>query len=301
MVENVPFEFWGWVIGKLKTDFPGLIFIGEAYNVRDYRNYIFEGKFDYLYDKTGIFDAVRKLTTNEYGATVWDINFVWNNETNGFDQHMLRFMENHDEQRVASDTYAGNAWYGVPGMIICATLSNGPVMIYFGQEVGEPGDGLEGFGDKDGRTTIFDYWGVPEHQKWINGGQYDGGKLSDSQKNLREFYSKLFNVAQSNEALFAGKFYELLLANQSQSNFNERIYMYVRYTVQQRILVIVSFDRNDQTVHVNFPQELLSWINISGPVTLTDLLTGNQFHTDSIETSGLSIAIPQMSGVLLSF
>ncbi|HTH81866.1 MAG TPA: alpha-amylase family protein [Mucilaginibacter sp.] len=301
MVENVPFEFWGWVIGKLKADFPGLIFIGEAYNVRDYRNYIFDGKFDYLYDKTGIFEAVRKLTTNQPNATVWDINFVWNNETNGFDQHMLRFMENHDEQRVASDTYAGNAWYAVPGMIICATLSNGPLMIYFGQEVGEPGDGQEGFGDKDGRTTIFDYWGVPEHQKWVNGGQYDGGKLSDSQKNLRQFYSKLLNAVQNNEALFAGKFYELLLANQYQSNFNERIYMYVRYTVQQRILVIVSFDRNDQTIHVNFPQELLSWINVSGSVTLTDLLTGNQFHTQDIETSGLTIAISQMSGLLLDF
>ncbi|MDB5029890.1 alpha-amylase family protein [Mucilaginibacter sp.] len=301
MVENVPFEFWGWVIGKLKANYPNLIFIGEAYNIRDYRNYIFDGKFDYLYDKTGMFDAVRKLSTNQYGATVWDINNVWNNETSGIDQHMLRFMENHDEQRVASNSYVGNARYAVPGMIVCTTLSNGPVMIYFGQEVGEPGDGIEGFGDNDGRTSIFDYWGVPEHQKWVNNGLYDGGQLSADQKYLRAFYSKLFNAARSNEALYAGKFYELLLANQYQNNFNERIYLYMRYTDKQRILVIASFDRNDQNIHVNFPPELLTWLDVSGAVTFTDLLTGTQFGTKNIATMGLTITIAQMSGVLLNF
>ncbi len=212
---------------------------------------------------------------------------------------MLRFMENHDEQRIASDTYAGNAWYAVPGMVVCAALSNNPVLIYFGQEVGEPGDGVEGFGDKDGRTTIFDYWGVPELQKWVNKGLYNGGGLSDSQQKLRGFYSKLFNAARNHEALYAGKFYELLIANQD--NFNNRIYMCMRYTDKQRVLVIASFDRNDQTIHVNIPQELLGWINMSGPVTFTDLLTGNLFNTGDIAANGLTLTIPQMSGVLLAF
>ncbi len=299
MVEQIPFEFWGWVIGQLKAQYPCLVFIGEAYNTTDYDSYIFDGKFDYLYDKAGILDAVRKLTTNQTGATVWDINNVWNNQTNGIDDYMLRFMENHDEQRVASGSFAGDAWYGVPGMIVCATLANGPVMIYFGQEVGEPGEGLEGFGDNDGRTSIFDYWGVPEHQKWVNNGLYDGVRLSDGQQRLREFYSKLFNAVRNNEALYAGKFYELLLDNQD--NFNDRIYLYMRYTDNQRVLVIASFDRNDQTIHVNIPQDLLLWMNVSGPVTFTDLLTGNRFDTGNIETMGLTLTIPPMSGVLLAF
>ena len=104
------------------------------------------------------------------GASTWDINHVWNNDSKGIDKNMLRFMENHDEQRIASDFFAGDPWLAVPGMIVTATLSTGPVMIYSGQEVGEPGHGTEGFSGDDGRTTIFDYWGVPEHQKWLNNG-----------------------------------------------------------------------------------------------------------------------------------
>jgi glycosidase len=301
MVENVPFEFWGWVISKLKQTCPQLIFIGEAYNTKDYGNYIFKGGFDYLYDKTGLYDAIKRLTTNEPEATVWDINNVWNNDTKGIDDYMLHFMENHDEQRIASDSFAGNAWYAIPGMIICATLANGPVMIYFGQEVGEPGNGVEGFGDNDGRTSIFDYWGVPEHQKWINNGLYDGGQLNNDQKGLREFYSKLLNAVQTHEALYAGKFYELLLANQQESSFNERVYMYLRYTDNQRILVIASFDRKECTLNIKFPPDLLTQLKLNGMVTLTDILTGTQLVSENIETMGLTVNIPQMSGVLLQF
>ena len=63
-------------------------------------------------------------------------------------------------------------------------------MLYNGQEVGEPAAGAEGFGGDDARTTIFDYWSMPELVKWVNGHRYDGDKLSDEQKALREFYGK---------------------------------------------------------------------------------------------------------------
>jgi glycosidase len=300
MVENVPFEFWGWVIGKLKEKYPHLIFVGEAYNTRDYRNYIFDGKFDYLYDKVGVCDAVRRLTTNQPGATVWDINNVWNNQTNGIEDYMLRFMENHDEQRIASEGYAGNAWYAVPGMIVCAALSNGPVLIYFGQEVGECGSGIEGYGDNDGRTTIFDYWGVPQHQQWVNNGLYDGGSLSDSQKKLRTFYRNLLNIARNNEALYAGKFYELLLANQQESNFSEKVYLCARYTDKQCVLIVANFDRDEKNMCIKLPEDLLKILNLSGNVTFADLLSGNNFHTPDIGNNGLSIIISSMSGMLLN-
>ena len=45
-------------------------------------------------------------------------------------------------------------------------------------------------GGEDGRTTIFDYWGVPEHQKWLNQGKMDGARLSTEQKQLRDFYNE---------------------------------------------------------------------------------------------------------------
>jgi glycosidase len=300
MVEMVPMEFWAWVIPKLKTEHPQLIFIGEAYNTSLYSNYIFNGKFDYLYDKVGLYDSIKRLTRDEPGATTWDINRVWNNDCSGIDQHMLRFMENHDEQRIASPYFAGDPWLAVPGMIVTATLNTGPVMVYFGQEVGEPAGGVEGFSGEDGRTSIFDYWGVPEHQKWLNNGKFDGSGLSEDQKKLRGFYSALLNAVHNNEAFRSGKFYELMLANEHQPGFNERLYIYLRYTDKQRILVVTNFNRSQKTIQVKLPDDLLKQLNLSGKQQLTDLLTGHKYNTDDI-SSGVNISLSASSGVLLQF
>ena len=300
MVEMVPSEFWGWVIPKLKTAYPNIIFIGEAYDTGKYGNYILNGKFDYLYDKVGLYDAIKRLTRNEPGATTWDINRVWNHDSRGIDEHMLRFMENHDEQRIASEYFAGNPWLAVPGMIVTATLSSGPVMVYFGQEVGEPALGSEGFSGNDGRTSIFDYWGVPEHQKWVDNGKYDGGGLSDSQKHLKDFYSKLLNICRDNEALKSGQFWELMIANEHQNGFDQRLYLYLRYTDNQRVLVIANFNRDARQMQVKLPADLLAKLNISGSREFTDLLSGAKYSTTDI-ANGLNINIPATSGMLLSF
>ncbi|MDB5017841.1 MAG: hypothetical protein JWQ84_2673 [Mucilaginibacter sp.] len=300
MVEMVPFEFWGWLIPKLKEKHPDLVFIGEAYDTSLYHKYIFTGKFDYLYDKVGLYDAVKRLTRNEPNASTWDINRVWNQDTKGIDDHMLRFMENHDEQRIASDYFAGDAWLAVPGMIVSATLSNGPVMVYFGQEVGEPASGVEGFSSDDGRTTIFDYWGVPEHQKWVNNGLLNGGQLLPDQQKLRNFYSILLNAAANNEALNAGKFWELMLANEHQSGFDQHLYIFLRYTDKQRILVITNFNRSKRTIQVKLPDDLLKQLNINGSREFTDLLSGAKYNTDNIN-NGLPVTLPPASGMLLKF
>ena len=300
MVEHVPFEFWGWLIPKLKKAHPDLIFIGEAYDTSLYNKYISIGKFDYLYDKVGLYDTIKRLTRNEYGANTWEINRVWNQDTNGIDQHMLRFMENHDEQRIASSYFAGDAWLAIPGMIVTATLSTGPVMIYFGQEVGEPAAGAEGFSPDDGRTTIFDYWGVPEHQKWLNNGLNNGGGLSKNQKYLRSFYSTLLNAVKNNEALRNGKFYELMLANQYQPGFDTFLYIYLRYTYNQRVLVITNFSRDGRQIQARLPDDLLMQLNVHGEKLFTDLLSGHTFYTWNIN-NGINISLPPMSGVLLQF
>jgi glycosidase len=264
MVEYVPFEFWGWLIPKLKEKHPQLQFIGEAYNPHEYGNYLFKGHFDYLYDKVGLYDAIKRLTRNEWQASTWEINAVWNNQTRGFHERMLRFMENHDEERIASEPFAGNAALAKAGMITTATLSAGPVMIYSGQESGEQATCSEGFSGKDGRTTIFDYWGVPEHQKWLNNGAYDGGQLSEEQKQLREFYSKLLNASRDNEAISKGGFYELMIANEHQPGFNTRLYIYLRYTAEKRVLVICNFNRHDSELTVLLSGDLLSKLNLRG-------------------------------------
>jgi glycosidase len=209
-------------------------------------------------------------------------------------------MENHDEQRIASGEFAGDPWLAVPGMVVTTALNTGPVMVYSGQEVGEPGNGAEGFGGDDGRTTIFDYWGVPEHQKWMNHGKFDGAQLSESQKNLREFYSKLLNAARENEALKNGKFWELMIANEHQPGFDQRIYIFVRYTDKQRILVISNFNREARNMQIKLPADLLDQLHINGSKEFTDLLTGKKFNTTDV-TNGVDISTPSSSGMLLSF
>jgi hypothetical protein len=209
-------------------------------------------------------------------------------------------MENHDEQRIASPDFAGDPWLAVPGMIVTATLSTGPVMIYSGQEVGEPAAGSEGFSGNDGRTSILDYWGVPEHQKWLDDGKMDGGKLSDSQKNLRAFYSKLLNLVRDNEALRIGEFWELMLANEHQPGFDQHLYLFLRYTDKQRILVITNFNRSERKLLVKFPNDLLQKLDLSGSKEFTDLLNWTKYNTNDIN-DGLDITLPPTSGMLLSF
>jgi glycosidase len=300
MIEMVPVEFWAWIIPKLKVTHPELIFIGEAYDKSQYYNYIHNGRFDYLYDKVGLYDAIRKLTCNDEWSSAWDINAVWNTHCKGIDRHMIRFMENHDEQRIASRFFAGDPWLAVPGMIVSATLADGPVMIYSGQEVGEPSLGEQGFSGDDGRTTIFDYWGVPEHQKWVNNARFDGGGLSAGQHALRRFYSDLLNTVKNNEALRTGQFYELMIANEHQPGFGTKLYIYLRYTDTQRVLVLVNFNRAEKSIRLKIPDELLSQFNVQGQTVFKDLLTKTVFTADNVAT-GIDIHLKAASGLLLAF
>ncbi len=302
MVEMVPVEFWNWIITQVKEAYPNIIFIAEAYNPQDYGKYIFEGKFDYLYDKVGLYDTLKKLMRDEYEANVYEIRDQWQRQHNGFTEHMLRFLENHDEVRIASNDFAGNPWLAIPAMIALATLSRGPVMVYCGQEVGEPAEGTTGFSSSDGRTSIFDYCCMPEHQKWLNGGKMDGGKLSNSQKDLRNFYSKLLSITAQREAIREGGFYDLLYLNDQGRGFNHKVYPFLRYKDQDRLLVIANFNRNEVTLHVKFPDDLLNLFDVAatGNYIFTDLLTNNKFSSNSLY-QGLTITLAASSGVILNF
>jgi glycosidase len=173
----------------------------------------------------------------------------------GINQHMLHFLENHDEQRVASKDFAGDMWRAIPAMVISATIDKGPVMIYFGQEVGEPGNGAEGFGGDDGRTSIFDYWGVPEHQKWMNGGKFDGGQLSMEQKQLRQVYADLLTLARKSPAIAQGTYEDITEFNIGRSNFGTNVHAFLRYTDNERLLIVNTFHNKEQVVKVTIPEE----------------------------------------------
>ena len=273
MAEMVPVEFWGWVIPQIKAVNQDIIFIAEIYNPHEYHNYIQTGHFDFLYDKVGLYDSLRRLMEGK-GNTA-DITKSWKVETRGISSHMLRFLENHDEQRIASDFFAGTPWAAVPAMTVSATLSSGPVMLYFGQEVGEPGKGEEGFQGEDGRTTIFDYWGVPEHQKWMNNGEFDGGRLSPDQQKLRSFYSQLLNLTRAEEALRSGQFYQLHPHSVGDHGHgSHKIYAYLRYTPKKKLLIAVNFDRDHQ-INASIPihePELKLLVEDDKHLKLNDLL-----------------------------
>lgn len=296
MAEMVPVEFWSWVIPQIKEVKPDITFIAEIYNPKQYEKYIGQGKFDYLYDKVGLYDGIKRLIRNEPKADVKDIRHVVNTESKGFSSKMLRFLENHDEERIASRGFAGDPAYARPGMIVSATLAGGPVMIYFGQEVAEPGKGTEGFGGDDNRTTIFDYWGVPEHQKWMNNGAFDGGKLSVEQQELRKFYSNLLRIAKDTEAIVRGEFMELT----NQPQFNSRVYAYVRYTANERVLVVANFDRSKTLkTNITLPKELLTEIK-KGEIEVNDLMKGKTFTTDAA-SAGIPISLGPSDALIYKF
>ena len=228
-VQFTPYEFWAWVIPQIKETNPNIIFLGEIYIPEWYNDYIAKGKFDYMYDKVQLYDTIRHLMTGT-GSTD-NLPQIWK-DLRGVNKYMLRFLENHDEQRIASQFFSGDPRYGIPGITVTATLYTGPVMIYFGQEDGEPALGESGFGGDDGRTTMFDYFGVPEHQKWMNVGKFDGGQLSEEQRSLRNFYRQLLRLCIENEALAQGNLLDLHEYNRKQGSkgYTDKVYAYLRFT-----------------------------------------------------------------------
>ncbi|HEX8040287.1 MAG TPA: alpha-amylase family protein [Chryseosolibacter sp.] len=252
MAEMVPVEFWQWVIPQIKGVNPDVIFIAEIYNPAQYRTYLETGKFDFLYDKVMLYDTLRLLIQGQSRTS--DIEAIQKN-LQGINDHMLHFMENHDEQRVSSRFFAGNPWKALPAMVISATIDKGPVMVYFGQEVGEPGGGVEGFQLDDGRTTIFDYWGVPEHQKWMNDGKFDGGLLDADQKQLRSFYADVLGYASQNKAIAHGDYIDVTSFNIAAGNFTPQVHAFLRFFEDERLLIVNSFNDADLEVRVQIPPE----------------------------------------------
>ena len=264
VAEFVPVEFWHWVIPEVRKINPNMVFIAEAYDPSKYATYVSYGGFNYMYDKVGLYDALKPLIKNEANATVATMRKVIQSQEGGLSNHMLRFLENHDEERIASKGFAQKPEYAKAAMVLTATLGSGPVMIYSGQEVGEQGAGIEGFGGDDNRSTIFDYWGQPQHQQWLNGGKFDGGLLSPAQKSLRTFYQQLLTLVQSNKAIQSGTFTDV----SAELGLGNTAMAYVRSTDSERVLVLANFSRANR---VNISAKTLQ--KITKQAKLKNLLT----------------------------
>jgi len=260
MAEMVPVQFWGWAVSQVKKLYPDILFIAEVYKPAEYRNYICNGKFDYLYDKVGMYEMLRNITSKNY--PVHNITNAWQS-LGGIEDKMLNFMENHDEQRIGSGFFSGSGMSAQPGMIVAATLTKAPVMIYFGQELGELDMDNEGFSGVDGRTSIFDYWGVKSVQAWANEGKFDGKKLTKEQKELRKFYKKLLNITLTEKAITEGVMYDLAFSNFDNLKFNSHEqYAYFRKHEDEILLCVLNFDDKNLDTEIQFPLEAFQFMEL---------------------------------------
>ncbi len=303
MVELVPIEFWAWVIPQIKEINPQILFIAETYDKNQYNNFIVNGKFDYLYDKEGLYETLRSIISNDQPAS--NITSSWQS-LNGIDGKMLNFLENHDEHRIPSVYFAGNARKGLPGMIVSAAISKGPVMLYFGQEFGEPGMESEGFSGPDGKTTIFDYWAVNSVQRWVNGGAFDGKKLTKEEKIIYAFYTKLLNICREEKAIAQGQFFDLMYVNFGNPAFNtNKQYVFLRKLENELLLIVANFAEADVTLGINIPQHAFEYLNIpyeeNKEYVCVDLLSGKEYKKNLTPQEQFFVDVEMNSGVILKF
>ncbi|WP_298951733.1 alpha-amylase family glycosyl hydrolase [uncultured Alloprevotella sp.] len=297
MAEMVPVEFWNFALTRLKADYPHLIFIAEVYNPSEYRNYLQQGKFDYLYDKVGLYDTLRAVVCGQSSAAA--ITSCWQ-AIDDIRPQMLNFLENHDEQRIASDFFAADPFKALPALVVSTCLSTNPFMVYAGQELGERGMDDEGFSGHDGRTTIFDYWTVSSYLKLLKG----KSSYTAKEKKLSNYYTKLLQIRRDVPAISQGKMFDLMYVNNTrENNFNpDKQYAFLRSDGKQHILIIANFDANPTQVGLCIPAHAFDYLSLkAGKCRAQDLLTGEKRTLDIERDKILSISLPANGATLLSF
>ncbi len=247
MAHMVPVAFWHWAIAQIKEINPDMVFIAEIYDVSLYRSYIFDGGFDYLYDKVTLYDTLRGIMCNGWPAS--DLTRCWQT-VEGISDHMLNFLENHDEQRIASQQFCGEPWHALPALVVSATMSRCPFMVYAGQELGEKAADAEGYSGMDGRTTIFDYWSIPTLRRWHQ------GKPSTEERQLRAMYRKILRLCNSEKTLVNGDFFDLMYVNQDTLDA-QRQYAYLRHCNGEMTLIVANFGDQKVDSVVRIPQHAL--------------------------------------------
>ena len=289
MAEMVPVEFWSFLNSSIKMKNPEAFILAEVYNPGLYRDYIKKGKMDYLYDKVQLYDTLKHVMQG-HGST--DHIPPIQDYLKDIEHNMLHFLENHDEQRIASPEFAGNAEKGKPAMVVSATLSTSPTMIYFGQEVGEPGAEHAGFGSPS-RTSIFDYIGVPNHQRWLNNKKFDGGQSTKEEKELRDFYKRLLNFTINSSAL-AGNYQDIHQFNREHTEwYNDKVLSFVRWSDDEQLIIVSNFSDTDTFgFELQLPENLVNQLQLKeGNYEVKDQLYNVYKSTLKVNNSGASVRI----------
>lgn len=295
MAEMVPHEFWQYATEKVKAQYPHIVFIGEVYDPNQYRTYVAAG-FDYLYDKVGMYDCLRDVMCGYRSAS--NISQQWQ-ATDDIREHILYFLENHDEQRIASDFFCGNMQKGIPALIVSALFQRNPMMIYAGQEFGERGMDSEGFSGVDGRSTIFDYWSVDAIRK----GFFERSELSAEQLQLEKDYRTILNLCNSEKAVSEGKTFDLMYANEANEGFDSnRLFAFLRSFGNTTLLVVVNFGEAEAHVRVNIPAHVFEYMELTeGKKDMVDLLSGDQQMAILQQDSPVEMVVAGLSGRIYKF
>lgn len=305
MAEMVPVAFWHYAIAQVKAKYD-VQFIAEVYNPNEYRNYIHHGGFDYLYDKLGLYDTLRAVICQHTSAAA--ITNAWQN-TDDIKEHMLYFLENHDEQRIASDFFCGDAQKAIPGLVVAACMGNNPLMIYAGQEIGEKGMDAEGFSGKDGRTTIFDYWSVPSLRKLSSISHSLKSKnspnlvLTGKELSLYQDYQHILRLRNENQALSEGLFYDLMYVNyDGTEGFDcHRQYAFLRKTKDELLFCVANFSDNAIKCGVRIPAHAFDFLSIpSGEYSAIDLISGVESTIALFPEACTQIKVRANNAILLS-
>jgi glycosidase len=273
MAEMVPVEFWSYMNSHIKVANPQAFLLAEVYQPHLYRDYIKKGKMDYLYDKVQLYDTLKHVmqghgSTNNIPPILQELSDI--------EHHMLHFLENHDEQRISSPDFAGNALKGKPAMVVSAMSTTAPTMVYFGQELGEPGAEDLGYGDPT-RTSIFDYGSVPTVVRWVNDKKFDGGQSSEEELELRDFYKRVLNFTINSAALM-GDYMDLQLYNKNNTEwYNDKLLSFARWSEDEQLIIISNFsDESSYGFDLQLPPALISQLGLaSGTYTLSDQLYGS--------------------------
>lgn len=267
MAEMVPAAFWAYATREVKAKYPEILFMGEVYNPAEYRNYIHSG-FDWMYDKVGMYDTMRAVTCGFASATT--ITGAWQS-VDDIKEHMVYFLENHDEQRVASDFFAGDGKKGIPAMVASVLMKSSPFMLYAAEEYGEKGMDKEGFSGKDGRTTIFDYWSIDTLCRAAS------DELTEDEKYIYQMHEKTMQIARKEKAV-DGDFYDLMYVNPWSEHFdNNKQYAFLRKKEDELLFVVVNFDDRDVDVQVRMAPHAMEFLQIpEGKYKSKDLLSAEK-------------------------
>ena len=289
MAEMVPSAFWAWATAQVRKKYRHVLFIGEVYNPGEYRNYIASG-FDYLYDKVGMYDTMRDVICSHRSAHA--ITQAWQ-QTDDIRDHMLYFLENHDEQRIASDFFAADGVKAIPALVTLALLQQNPLMIYAGQEYGERGMDSEGFSGHDGRSTIFDYWSV---DTLVRAAQR---RLTTSEERLKKAYDRILAIAVSEKAVREGEMFDLMYANPQL----QRQYVFLRKAGREVLLVVANFEAQAAEVPLTIPQHAFDFLKLRQrmAVEAQDLVTGSRLSLTLKADNPISLTVAAYSALILKF